>query len=361
MKFLIRSILVFLSAFAAFLTAYFLYVIGTYRRIPDHQTVSVKKSAQPLPPLSPSTPYTALTYNIGFGAYTPSFTFFMNGGKQSVAESRESVISCVQGAASVMEAQNADFLLVQEIDVNATRSHHVNEQQLLETAFSSYDSAFAVNYDSAYLLVPPWEPHGKSLAGLELFSRHPITSSIRRSLPVASGFSKFFDLDRCYTISRIPVTNGKELCIYTIHLSAYGTNDTVRAGQLSMLFSDMANDRAKGNYVLCGGDFNHDLKADETDTSNRESWEYPFPRSKLPEGFSFAMDRLTDEQKTALPHTLRMTDIPYDKELSYVVTLDGFIISDNIECLSYDTIITDYSYSDHEPVRLQFYLKETDL
>ncbi len=354
---LLRSILFLLSALLIFILVYLLYVIISYQRIPDNQEISVRQSTQTPTSLSTSTPYTAVTYNLGFGAYTPSFTFFMDGGKQSVAESKESVLSCIQGAINTMETQNADFILLQEIDVDSTRSHHVNEKALLEGAFSSYHASFAFNYNSAYLLVPPWEPHGKSLSGLELFSKYPITSSIRRSLPVASGLSKFFDLDRCYTISRIPVDNGKELCIYTVHLSAYGTNDTVRAGQLSMLFSDMAADRANGNYVLCGGDFNHDLKADESDTENRESWAYPFPRSNLPEGFSFAMDLLTDEQKAALPHTSRMTDIPYDKENSYVVTLDGFIISDNIQCLNYNTIVTDYTYSDHEPVSFQFSLR----
>ncbi len=355
---LLRSIAILFSFLVVFVLFYFLYVIGTYRRIPDDQIISVKSSEQVQNTLSTSTPYTALTYNLGFGAYTPSFTFFMDGGKQSVADSKESVLSCIQGAISTIQTQDADFLLLQEIDVDSTRSYHINQKDLLESAFSSYNSSFAINYDSAYLLVPPWEPHGKSLAGLELFSKYPISISVRRSLPVASGFSKFFDLDRCYTVSRVPVENGKNLCIYTVHLSAYGTNDEVRKGQLSMLFSDMERDRSNGNYVLCGGDFNHDLKADEADTENRESWAYPFPRSNLPQGFSFAMDLLPEDQKAALSDTSRMTDIPYNKDTSYVVTLDGFIISDNIECLNYNTIITDYAYSDHEPVKLQFQLKD---
>ena len=35
----------------------------------------------------------------------------------------------------------------------------------------------------------------------------------------------------------------------------------------------------------------------------------------------------------------------------------GFIISDNIECVSYEDINTGYSYSDHDPVYLKFRLK----
>jgi len=43
--------------------------------------------------------------------------------------------------------------------------------------------------------------------------------------------------------------------------------------------------------------------------------------------------------------------------VTYTVTLDGFIISDNIECVSYEDINTGYSYSDHDPVYLKFRLK----
>jgi len=53
-----------------------------------------------------------------------------------------------------------------------------------------------------------------------------------------------------------------------------------------MLSADMKKEYEAGNYVLCGGDFNHDLKAAEDDDStDRESWAYPFPRNMLPEHF----------------------------------------------------------------------------
>ena len=47
--------------------------------------------------LAIGTEYTALTYNIGFGAYTPDFSFFMDGGESSWAKSKESVLDTVQG------------------------------------------------------------------------------------------------------------------------------------------------------------------------------------------------------------------------------------------------------------------------
>lgn len=57
-----------------------------------------------------------------------------------------------------------------------------------------------------------------------------------------------------------------------------------------MLSADMQKEYEVGNYVLCGGDFNHDLKASDGDEEEHESWAYPFPREALPEHFSFCID-----------------------------------------------------------------------
>ena len=59
-------------------------------------------------------------------------------------------------------------------------------------------------------------------------------------------------------------------------MSAYGNSDAIREAQIRMLSADMEKEYEAGNYVLCGGDFNHDLKASEKDAENCESWAYPF-------------------------------------------------------------------------------------
>ena len=119
----------------------------------------------------------------------------------------------------------------------------------------------------------------------------------------------------------------------------------------------MKKEYAAGNYVLCGGDFNHDLKAAEDDDStDRESWAYPFPRKMLPEHFSFCMDQLP--KKENLWNSSRNADMKYIPGKTYTVTLDGFIISDNVKCDMYKNINTGYSYSDHDPVYVKFELNK---
>lgn len=348
--------------------AYVSYLLLSYHRIEDRQQLAIEtpvskngeaEAETEKTSLQTGKGYTVVTYNIGFGAYTPDFSFFMDGGKSSRAESREQVIGTIEGAAELTASFSPDFVLFQEVDLDATRSYHVNQYELINQTFGNYYRTFAVNYDSAFLAYPFLEPHGKSKSGIALYSKYPVTESVRRSLPISTSLSKFFDLDRCYSISRIPVEGGeKELVIINVHMSAYGNSDEIRKGQIEMLCEDMRKEYEKGNYVICGGDFNHDLKVLEDDGSERESWAYPFPRESLPEHFSFCMDSFTEEEKEQMWDSARNADMEYVPGVTYTVTLDGFIVSDNIVCLEYANMWSGYSYSDHDPVFLRYMLLE---
>lgn len=368
---------IILLALVIVLAAYIIYLYASYHRIPDNQELQVEEISQNTEAgneLTTEKNYSALTYNIGFGAYTPDFSFFMDGGKSSWAKSKDSVKETIKGAGELVASKDPDFVLVQEIDLDATRSYHVNEYSILKENIPAYNCVFAQNYDSAFLFYPFTQPHGKSKAGLALFSKYPITGSLRRSFPISTSFTKFFDLDRCYSISRVPVDNGKELVIFELHMSAYGNSDAIREGQIRMLSEDMQKEYEAGNYVICGGDFNHDLKAADTqskasdasnntqtdsgDSAEPESWAYPFPRSELPEHFSFCLDQLSEDEKNNLWNSARNADMEYVPGETYTVTLDGFIISDNVECTKYENVNTGYSYSDHDPVYMEFQLKK---
>ena len=340
---------------------YAAYLILSYKRLPDNLELAVtvtEEGEQAQQPVQTGQEYGIVTYNIGFGAYTPQFSFFMDGGESSVAESKESVLNTVQGAASyVSETINPDFVLWQEVDLDATRSYHVDEYEQIQEYFRDCSMTFALNYDSAFLFYPPTQPHGKSKAGLAVMSQYPIESALRRSFPISTSFSKFLDLDRCYSINRIPVEGGKYLCIINLHMSAYGNSDEIRQGQIAMLCEDMQKEYAAGNYIVCGGDFNHDLKALTDDGSERESWAYPFPREELPEGFRFCLDDLSEQERAAMHDSARNADEAYNPETTYTVTLDGFIISDNVKCTWYENVDLQYQYSDHDPVYMRFVLQ----
>ena len=339
---------------------YVAYVFLTYSRIPDNQTLEVKGSSTETAKVGEE--YTVVSYNLGFGAYTADFTFFMDGGSESRAKSKDSVIKCINGSADIALSYEPDFVLFQEVDFDSTRSHHVDQRELIYDKFDaagSYDSVFAQNYHSAYLMYPVQKPHGASNSGILTESRFDITSSLRRSLPIATSFKKILDLDRCYDISRIPVEDGKELILINLHLSAYGTDASQGNAQLEMLFDDMKKEYDKGNYVICGGDFNHDFTGTSKEYFNPGStadytWCQPFPDDIIPKGFIKC-----DNYAEGMISSTRNTNIPYSKD-SFTVILDGFLVSDNITVNYVQNIDKGYRYTDHNPVVMKFVLGKED-
>lgn len=72
------------------LLAYLIYLYASYHRIEDNLPLEVESRAEQTDAkLTTGKEYSALTYNIGFGAYTPDFSFFMDGGKSSWAKSKD--------------------------------------------------------------------------------------------------------------------------------------------------------------------------------------------------------------------------------------------------------------------------------
>lgn len=342
---------------AALLTVigYVLYFILSYSRIPDNITLDINGDAVEST-VKTDVEYTVVTQNLGFGAYTPDFTFFMDGGKSGKAKSEESVLEATRLGLDTVASLGADFVFFQELDVHSHRNRFVDQKTMTEQSFMGFSSVFAYNYDSPYVAIPIGDPHGAAVSGMMTLSSVDITSSVRRSLPVASGFSKYVDLDRCFTVSRVPVEGGKELVLINIHTSAYGTTGDLSTAQLTMLFDCMKEEYEKGNYVIAGGDFNHDLTGDSVMKLNgadmEYSWARPFPDSLIPEGFEKCVDY---KDGTLLP-TARNCSGPYGPDCM-VFILDGFFVSENVRCISVENVDTGFAYSDHAPVKLVFSLE----
>lgn len=342
---------------------YVIFLEVTYYRIPDNTPVEVDNN--PTTTLQIRTSYSAATYNIGFGAYTPDYTFFMDEGttkdgtatvgEHSTALSKESVVTCTNGSIDLIKELNCDFILLQEVDTDSTRSYQVNQKAAFESAFSDLSSAFAVNFHSGFLPYPITDPHGIVNSGLLVMGDAHVNSATRYSYPIDESFPwKFFDLDRCFLVERLPVSNGKELVLINSHISAYDEGGTIRAQQFELLTGIMEKEAAEGNYVIVGGDWNHALgSSEELYESDFQvpSWVSTFDESLLPSGFSVV---LADNIKTV--PTCRNNDIPYEKGHTYIVTVDGFVVSGNVKAAAHN-IDAGFQYSDHNPVLLTFELE----
>ena len=370
LKIALICILSFIGLVVVIGGGYIGYISIQFYRLPAELDVTDEIHHQVTTAVELDTSYHIATYNIGFGAYTRDFSFFMDSGEMldgtklsgtgSKAASKEVVLANTEGVINVISEHQPDFMFFQEVDIDATRSHHVNQYELLQNSFTEYASTFAYNFHSAFLFYPILDPHGATDAGIATFSKHQIDSSIRYKLPIDESFpNKFFDLDRCFMVTKIPVAGGKTLVLINVHLSAYDEGGIVRQAQMQLLTTILEAEYQNDNYVIVGGDFNHDI-ASSLNTFPTEQkvpeWVYVLEESQLPTGYRFA-------SSNAKP-TCRSTDMAYIPGVNYTVTIDGFIVSNNVETVQVENITTlgaediSFMYSDHNCVVLEFQLAE---
>ena len=353
---LIRFILILVLIVVLIGVGYFAYLMIDYSRIADNYALTPGGTAANAD-VSTGTRYTIVTQNLGFGAYEQDYTFFMDGGKESWARSKDAAKNNIKAGCDTANGFNPDFILFQEVDFDSTRSYHVDQSKIIEEYFQNYCFTEAVNFHSSFLMYPIIKPHGIANSEIMTLSRYTITAGVRRSLPISKKLTKFVDLDRCYSKSRVRVTGGKELVLYNVHLSAYGGSDEIREGQMKMLFGDMKDEYDKGNYCVCGGDFNHDFTGTSTqDLNGGESasfgWAQPFPAELLSQ--YAGLTRCTNYTGVLRP-TCRNCDVPYE-EGNFTIIVDGFLISNNVSCDSLQNYYTAFTYSDHCPVVMEFTL-----
>lgn len=358
-KFGLRKLLLVCAIPLVLVLGYVLYVFLAYYRLDDNLPLTVSSSVENGTSIKANRTYRITSGNIGFGAYSEDYSFFMDGGTKSRALSEEAVYENITGSANAVLELKPDILLFQEVDTNGTRSYHVNERDFLVDFLAEsngkIDYTFAQNYDSPYLFFPITEPHGKNQSGMLTVSSFPITQATRYSLPIESGFMKFLDLDRCYTKQRIPANNGKELILYNLHLSAYTSKPETATNQLLLLFEDMEEEYDKGNYIVGGGDFNKDLLGNSAkyfpSGNTEENWAQPIPAELIPD---FLQIVAPFNEQNPVP-SCRNADSAYTPD-SFVLTVDGFVISKNVALIQADVLDTGFQWSDHNPVYMDFSL-----
>ncbi|MDR0198991.1 MAG: endonuclease/exonuclease/phosphatase family protein [Streptococcaceae bacterium] len=325
--------------------AYFVYVFAQYHRLPDDITLEIENPIKQW--LEQGKTYTAITWNLGYGSYPADYTFFMDGGKESRARSREKVEIAMAGDLRLLQTAKPDLVLLQEVDWEGDRSRKVDEPAVLRAGMHNYASVLAQNYNSAYLFYPVTRPIGKAKSGILTFSRFTVSEAKRYSLPIQTSFAKFFDLDRCFSVATLPVAGtDKRLQLVNVHLSAFMKDEKVQQKQILTLFDKLAEFVAAGDYAICGGDFNHDLIGNPREDL---TWMKAFPTVDLPEGLKVIAP-------TNAP-SVRANGVIRDDPQEIFGNIDGFIVSENVDVTVVQTIVNHFESTDHEAVKMTFSLK----
>ncbi|MCY6355157.1 endonuclease/exonuclease/phosphatase family protein [Clostridium sp. ZS2-4] len=295
-----------------------------------------------------------VTYNIGYCGLDKERDFFMDGGTESRSISKEKTMENLKGNTEFLKKENSSFILLQEIDMNSTRSYHVDEYRYMKNNLKDYASVFALNYKVPWVPVPIRKPHGKVEAGLATFSKYNIQEANRYQYPGEEKWPRQLALlDRCFIESKFKVEDGKELIIINSHLSAYDKGGVIRVQQLEFLKKYINKKYNEGNYIVIGGDWNHLIPGTDPNlfqsTQEWPEWLKKIPEDFKPEGFQWAADELVPSNRTL--------DIPYKKGVNYLSVIDGFLVSPNIQVNKVKGYSLEFENSDHNPVKMEFMLK----
>jgi len=298
-------------------------------------------------------PFSITTFNIGYAGLDATQDFFMDGGRNSRATNLATVNDNLNAITETLQELESDIYLLQEVDINSSRSFHLNQVESLAEAFPHHSYTFGYNYKALWVPVPVFKPMGKAESGLQSFSSFEVASQTRLDLPGKESWPvQLFELDRAVVEHRIHVSEQKELVLLNIHLSAFDKGGTIRKQQLDFLKQYIQHEIEKDNYIIVGGDWNHVLPSTDpavfATTQQWPEWLYEFPADFAPVGFQWAVE-------PNIP-TVRTLDIPYEQGVNFLAVIDGFLVSPNVEILDVSTSNLDFANSDHHPVTATFIL-----
>ena len=344
-----KAVCILLLVIAAAGAVVLLFATIAEYRPADREAAELETAAEGHEPLHEGDTMRVVTWNIGYGALGDNADFFMDGGKMVNTADVQRVEENISGMIGGIKDMDADIVLLQEVDRDSARSHHIPETARFREALPEYpDSSFAWNFKTSFVPYPV-PPIGKVGSGLLTLSAPQILDAERVQLPCPFSWPvRTVNLKRCVVINRIPIEDSeKELVVMNLHLEAYDSGEG-KVEQTRMLRELLETERAAGNYVIAGGDFNQIF-------SDVDASAYPVYEGKWQPGVIEAAD-FSDEWQLLMDSrvpTCRSLDQPYAgadlSQFQYYV-IDGFIMSDNIEVLSLETRDQGFVSTDHNPV-----------
>ena len=292
-----------------------------------------------------------LSWNIGYAGIGKYSDFFMDGGTEVKAASKAQVTEYLAGIAAAIEDMAPDLIMLQEVDVDSSRSYHIDESAGLARAHSVH----ALNYSCSF--VPyPLPPIGSVHSGLFTTADYKIEHAERIALPCPFSWPvSTANLKRCLLVSYLPIEGSdKQLVLVNLHLEAYDDGEG-KIAQTNQLRDFICSEYEKGNYIIAGGDFNQVFPGslDVYPNKHTELWTPGvLDESMLPDGWTLACDPGSP--------TCRLLNQPYDHSddantQHYVI--DGMIVSPNVELTQVKTIDLGFENSDHNPVTITVRLK----
>lgn len=343
LKKILKALLIIVIILVVLFAALLVWLTVVEYRPEDRETVTVEALGGGAKSLATGDSIKIVAWNMGYGALGDNADFFMDGGSMVYTADEARVRENLDAMVSEVKAQNPDIVLLQEIDINSSRSYYIDESSYFDN-LGYNNMVYANNFKVAFFPFPI-PPYGKIDSGIATYSSYATTSAERIQLPCPFKWPvKTINLKRCALVSRIPVEGGKELVIVNLHLEAY--DDGVgKAAQAKMLMDILDYETSLGNYVIAGGDFNQSFSNVQCNYPvYSEQWQPAAMDVSIYESnWQFIMN---NEIPTC--RSLYAPLVGNENTLQYYM-IDGFIISKNITVDSYEIRDLGFVNSDHNP------------
>lgn len=347
MRKLLRIFGILLLTLAVALLVIIMYAQITYYEPEEHIIVYHNHNPDIL---SDTATISLMTWNLGYAGMGDDMDFFYDGGSQ-MRTSHERTLENLSALLTFLEKhRDIDIMLLQEVDRKSRRSYYINMFDSLESVLPEFSHVFGKNYDVRFVPVPWHAPMGRVTSGLVTSSTTVPNTVTRVSFPGNYPWpERLFSLQRCFLLSRYPLTNGKELVVINTHNSAFD-DGSLRNLQMQYLKDLMLEEYRKGNYVIAGGDFNQCPPGFEP--------EFYFNIFDDQDVFYISENYMPDwyfVYDPAVP-TNRRAVTPYEPASTKTTLIDFFIHSPNVQTVYVEGVHLDFQHTDHNPVLAGFRL-----
>lgn len=280
------------------------------------------------------------TWNIGYAGLGADSDFFADLGDQSRPPSRASVDRNLAAITSLLAADPADVLLIQEAAAPSWVTWRRDIIGGLRERLAPYEPFFKPDFRTN-LVPPPW-----SVAiGSATVSR--VMAGLER-VPLSGRHERYWGglAHREYAVHIARLDGAVAWSVINLHLSAFD-EDGLRFQQAREVIALAEKEYAAGRCVILGGDWNMRLTKTDFDHQTEERYQFwlrNLPGDIAPEGWRWGFDPSVA--------TVRTLHQPYTPGVTYSTIVDGFLVSPGVDVLAVTGIDRGFQHSDHNPVRL---------
>lgn len=364
LKRILKIFLVFVISIISFAVLFIVTLQVFEYRPADETLLNIENNLDNIPSnqVKLSTPIKITTFNIGYASLSETEDFVMDGGEKGRMDSKELVEANLLGIENIITDSNADIYLLQEVDYKSNRSYNTLQFNYISNLVNM---PVTLGYNYRCIFVPFPFQFGQMMgtvnSGIMTATGFYVEEATRIQLPGSFSWPlRLANLKRCAVISRLPIAGSdKYLVVINVHLSAYD-DGTMRIQEINALQELMQGEYELGNYVIVGGDFNQTFPNAYT-KNNDGGYDYLYELKDENYWQAFGLDNTWfDDNHWQFANditkpTCRLLHQPYDTEnlnSNQYYSIDGFIVSANVQIQSVMTRDENFKYSDHNPVEL---------